>query len=437
MTPAVLQSSSSPCLNAPQIHQLPNGLTIVAEQLPVEAVSLNIWLGMGSAVEPDTINGMAHFLEHMIFKGTQRLQSGEFERQVEERGAVMNAATSQDYTHYYITTAPQEFAALAPHQIEVVSNALIPDDAFERERLVVLEEIRRSHDNPRRRTFSEAMQLAFDRLPYRRPVLGPAEVVAGLSAEQMRQFHAQWYQPRSMTAAVVGNLPVEELVRIVAEGFEEAIAHRPFEISPLPSAPTTQAQEPSFEQVVRRDLVDDGLQQARLVMMWRTPGIADLEESYPFDVLASILGRGRTARLIRDLREERRLVSRIAVSNLSYYHQGLFYISAELPAEHLQEVEEAIAQHIAQLHVDPATDSELSRVRTLVANRFVFANESPSDRSGLYGYYHVMTGGLDAAIRYPDRIQSIQVDALKAAAQTYLSPNAYAVLTMRPSTTPV
>ncbi|MBE9102873.1 M16 family metallopeptidase [Vacuolonema iberomarrocanum] len=433
MTPAVLQSSSSSRLNAPQIHQLPNGLTIVAEQLPVEAISLNIWLGMGSAVETDAINGMAHFLEHMIFKGTQRLQSGEFERQVEERGAVMNAATSQDYTHYYITTSPQEFAKLAPYQVEVVSNALIPDDAFERERMVVLEEIRRSHDNPRRRTFSEAMKLGFERLPYYRQVLGPAEVVEGLTAEQMRQFHAQWYQPRSMTTAVIGNLPAEELVQIVADGFEEAIAHRPFEVSPLPLTRLNHEPEPSFEGIVRRDMVDDGLQQARLVMMWRVPGIADLEQTYPLDILASILGRGRTARLIRDLREERQLVSRIAVSNLSYYHQGLFYISVELPTENLETVEEAIAQHIADLHNNPATDSELQRVRTLVANRFVFANESPSDRSGLYGFYHVMTGGLDAAIRYPEHIQSVQVNDLKAAAQNFLSPNAYGVLTMRPN----
>ena len=101
-------------LNAPTIQTLPNGLTIIAEQMPVEAVNLNIWLNVGSFQEADAINGMAHFLEHMVFKGTPRLAAGEFERLIEERGAVTNAATSQDYTHYYITTAPKDFAALAP-----------------------------------------------------------------------------------------------------------------------------------------------------------------------------------------------------------------------------------------------------------------------------------------------------------------------------------
>jgi zinc protease len=148
MTSTLLQF---PRLNAPKLRQLPNGLTIIAEQMPVEAVNLSLWVKAGSAVESDSINGMAHFLEHMIFKGTERLASGEFEHRVEERGAVTNAATSQDYTHYYITTAPKDFAELAPLQIDVVFNPSIPDDAFERERLVVLEEIRRSDDNPRRR----------------------------------------------------------------------------------------------------------------------------------------------------------------------------------------------------------------------------------------------------------------------------------------------
>ncbi|HBE34761.1 MAG TPA: peptidase M16, partial [Cyanobacteria bacterium UBA11369] len=141
MTSTLLKT---PPLNAPTIRRLDNGLTIVAEQMPVEAVNLSLWLNVGSAVESDEINGMAHFLEHMIFKGTERLASGEFERLVEERGAVTNAATSQDYTHYYITAAPQDFAKLAPLQMDVVLNPSIPDEAFERERFVVLEEIRRS-----------------------------------------------------------------------------------------------------------------------------------------------------------------------------------------------------------------------------------------------------------------------------------------------------
>jgi len=419
-------------LNAPQIHRLPSGLTIIAEQLPIDAVNLSLWLGVGSAAEADSINGIAHFLEHMIFKGTERLQSGEFERLVEQRGAVMNAATSQDYTHYYITTAPQDFPALAPLQLEVVLNAAIPDDAFERERLVVLEEIRRSQDSPQRRTFYRSMELAFDQLPYRRPVLGPAETIESLTAEQMRQFHRTWYNPQSITAVVVGNLPVEQLVQVVAEGVDRAIANRSFEVDALPPQPTSYQPEDPFAGIERRHYIDHSLQQARLVMLWRVPGLMQLEQTYPLDVLASVLGRGRTSRLVRDLREDRQLVNNISVSNVTYRHQGLFYLGATLPAENLEAVEAAIAHHMAQLQTAPVTAHELQRIRGLVANRFVFANETPSDRAGLYGYYQAVVGDLNAAIGYPGLIQSVQMEDLQVAAQQYLTPDAYGIVTLQP-----
>ncbi len=194
----------------PTIVNLANGLTIIAEQMPVDAVNLNVWLNVGSALESNEINGMAHFLEHMVFKGTPTLKNGEFEQRIEQRGAVTNAATSQEYTHFYITSAPDDFADLVPLQLDVIFNPIIEDGAFGREKLVVLEEIRRSHDNPNRRTFYRAMKTCFNTLPYRRPVLGPAEVIEGLTSQQMREFHGSCYQPNSVTAVAVGNLPVKQ-----------------------------------------------------------------------------------------------------------------------------------------------------------------------------------------------------------------------------------
>ncbi|WGV24183.1 M16 family metallopeptidase [Halotia branconii] len=413
-------------LNSPTVHKLPNGLTIIAEQMPVEAINLNLWIKVGSAVESDAINGMAHFLEHMIFKGTEQLASGEFERRIEERGAVTNAATSQDYTHYYITTAPKDFAELAPLQIDVVFNANIPDDAFERERLVVLEEIRRSDDNPHRRTFRRAMETAFEKLPYRRPVLGPEAVIAQLQPQQMRDFHASWYQPQSITAVAVGNLPVEELIATVAEGFQNS------QTSNVEMHHSASGQETAFTEIVRREFIDESLQQARLVMVWRVPGLNQLEQTYGLDVLAAILGHGRTSRLVRDLREERGLVSAISVSNMSNQLQGAFYISAKCAVENLPAVEDAIAQHIRILQTELVSEKEIARVRRRVANRFIFGNETPSDRAGLYGYYHSLIGDLEPAFNYPNHIQSQEAPDLLLAANQYLCPDAYGVVVLKP-----
>ncbi|MGB3291731.1 MAG: pitrilysin family protein [Phormidesmis sp.] len=422
-------------LTSPTIRRLPNGLTIIAEQMPIDAVNLSLWLNVGSRVESDAINGMAHFLEHMIFKGTPQINCGEFERLIESRGAVTNAATSQDYTHYYITTAPQDFATLAPLQVELVMNPSLQDDHFDRERPVILEEIRRAEDSPQRRTFYRAMKMSFESLPYRRPVLGPGEVVAGLTAEQMRAFHHTWYQPQNMTAVAVGNLPADVLVRVVEESFDQALARgnrdhcNPEQILQVPS---TQPERP-FTAIHRSEYVDEALQQARLVLGWRVPGMRDLEQTYPLDVAASILSRGRTARLIDDLLEGRHLVDSISASNMTFGHQGVFYISAQVAVAHLAAVEAAILEHIQRLHEAPVTAAELRRVQTQVANHYIFGSETPSDRAGLYGYYQAMTGDIRHALDYPEWIRQVTAEDVRAAVQQYLPLDAYGVVTLKPA----
>lgn len=423
---------------APTVRRLANGLTIIAEQMPVEAVNLSLWMNIGSKVESDSINGMAHFLEHMIFKGTSQIDCGEFERLIEERGAVTNAATSQDYTHYYITTAPADFETLAPLQVELVMNPSLQGDHFDKERPVILEEIRRAQDNPRRRTFYRSMEMSFETLPYRRPVLGPASVVEGLTADQMRAFHHTWYQPQNMTAVAVGNLPVETLIRVVEESFEQALtrSNRQYADPDLISqVPSTQPEQP-FAGIHRFEYIDEALQQARLVMSWRVPGMCELEQTYPLDVVASILSRGRTARLIDDLLERRQLVNSISASNMTFGNQGVFYISAQVSMVHLAAAETAIVEHIQRLHEAPVTPHELRRVQTQVANRYIFASETPSDRAGLYGYYQAMTGDIRHALDYPDWIRRVNADDVRAAVQRYLPLDAYGVVVLKPSSQP-
>jgi zinc protease len=425
-----IASQSATTLERPTIHRLASGLTIIAEQIPVDAVNLNLWLNVGSAVEPDAINGMAHFLEHMIFKGTQRLQSGEFEAKIEARGANTNAATSQDYTHYYITTAPKDFADLAPYQMDVLLNPAIPDDGFERERQVVLEEIRRSDDNARRRSYQHMVSLAFDDLPYRRPVLGPSAVIEGLKPQQMRDFHGGWYHPGGITAVAVGNLPVEDLIRTVERSFADCFdgnAPRPEQRqrSPLQS-------ESAFTQIIRAEHVDAQLQQARFMLLWRVPGIDQAEETYALDVLANILGHGRTARLVKDLREERGLVNGVGASNMSYQHQGLFCLSANLHSENLETVEQALLEHVDRLQNELVPVAELRKVATQVANHYIFGNETPSSRANAYGYYQALTGSIDPVFSYADRIRALTPQDLQAAAQQYLSTQAYGVVTIKP-----
>ena len=411
--------------SAPTQHILPNGVKIIAEQIPVDAVNLSIWVDVGSAVESDDINGMAHFLEHMVFKGSDRLALGEFEQAIESHGGNTNAATSQDYTHFYINVAPKDFAKLAPLQLDVVLKASIPDEEFQRERHVVLEEIRRSEDNPDRRIYRHISELIYEQLPYRRAVLGPVDVIEKVTSEQMKAFHRQWYAPQNMTIAVVGNLPVSEMIGVIANYFEgDAIADKP--------QPKTFAPEKPFTEIVRREVTDKSLKQARLSMTWRVAGLNNLPETYPLSILANILGSGRTSRMVQDLRENRRIVDRISVSNSAMRWQGNFQVFAKLNVEDVAIVEEAIREHIRQLHEVPVTDEELAKIRTQVSNRFIFGNESPKERAGIYGYYDRIVGSLEPALNYPDLIKSITKEDIQAAVRKYLNPDAYGILIVKP-----
>jgi predicted Zn-dependent peptidase len=416
--------------NVPTQHILPNGIKIIAEQVPIDAVNLSIWVGVGSAAETDHINGMAHFLEHMVFKGSDRLKLGEFEQAIESHGGNTNAATSQDYTHFYINVAPQDYASLAPLQLDIVMKARIPEDEFQRERHVVLEEIRRSEDNVDRRIYKHISELVYANLPYRRPVLGPVEVISQVTSEQMRDFHRQWYTPKNITITVVGNLPVSELIEVIAKYFED----NEIALPQTQPAPNSFAPEPAFSQIVRREVTDSHLKQARMSMTWRVPSLNNLPETYPLSILANILGGGRTSRLVQDLRENRRIVDRISVSNSVMRWQGNFQVFAKLNVEDVEIVEQAIREHIRCLHEMPVTDEELEKIRTQVSNRFIFGNESPRERASIYGYYDRVVGSLEHALNYPEQIKSITKDDILAAVRQYLSPDAYGIVIVKPLT---
>ncbi len=412
------QSAHSPC-----ITKLSNGLTIITEQIPVSAVNLNIWMNMGSAIESNEINGMAHFLEHMIFKGTPNLAAGEYERLLEAKGAVTNAATSQEYTHYYFTSAPQDFADILPLQLDLVCNPLIPTEEFERERLVVLEEIRRAKDNPGRRVAEKTLNMAFPNLPYSRPILGTSEIIEQVTATQMQSFHDSWYQPSGMTVIAVGDLPTEELTQKIIETIDLHDQKSRSQPTPLDYTP-----ELPFTNIVTDEYNDESLQQSRLIMMWRVPGLMEIEQTLALDVLAVILGRGRLSRLFRDLRENRRLVHRISASNSSYNLQGTFSVSAQLSADNISLVQESVIGHIKEIQQQGVTQTELDRVCQNVANQFIFQSEKPSDKANLYGYYYSQLQSLTPALEYAEQIRSLTVEDIRQAAIRYCPIDAYGVV---------
>jgi predicted Zn-dependent peptidase len=367
---------------------------------------------------------MAHFLEHMIFKGTDKIPPGLFDEVIENRGGMTNAATSHDYAHFFITTATEYLEDTLPLLAELLLHAGIPEDEFDRERDVVLEEIRQSGDNPDWLAFQALMEIVYQRHPYGRQVLGTEAKLMQRTPEEMRRFHRAHYQPENMAVVVVGSLPAEPALELVSRCFQK--------FAPEAKCPVSETEaEPPMIEIRRRELYVPRLEQARLIMAWTGPGVEQLQDAYGLDLLSVLLAEGRSSRLVRELREERHWVQGISCNFSLQRESSLFTISAWLDPEHLEAVEELICVRLAGLQRTPVSDGELARCKRLLCNDYAFSTETPIQLAGLYGYYHTISRP-ELAITYPEKIKSFNVEDLQRLASQYLSPYYYAVTVLKP-----
>lgn len=406
-------------------YRLDNGLTLIYQRLPASpAVVVDVWVRAGAIAEPDAWSGMAHFLEHMIFKGTDRLPPGKFDQIIENRGGLTNAATSYDYAHYYINTAASDLPETLPCLAELLVNAAIPDEEFGLEREVVLEEIRQSQDDPDGLGFQALMESVYRQHPYGRPILGDPETLMARSPAEMRCFHRAHYQPENMTVVVVGDVGWES----VREEVEKSFSFGSPAVCPRP----TIWAEPPMTEIRRQELALPRLEQARLLMAWVAPGVEDMRTAYGLDLLSVLLAGGRTSRLVRELREARQLVQDVGSGFSLQRDSSLFTITAWLEPQHLGQVEAIIGDRLAELAAVAVSETELNRYKRLLCNDYAFSTETAGQIAGLYGYYSTIAQA-HLSVRYPEVIQSFQPEELRQLAGQYLSPLRYAATVLLPS----
>jgi len=421
----LVKLSNNPSVFPASISKLDNGLTVIHQHISASPVVVaDVWVRAGAAMEPEPWFGMAHFLEHMIFKGTEVLPPGVFDYVIENQGGMTNAATSHDYAHFFITTAPAYLETTLPYLAELLLNAAIPEDEFIRERDVVLEEIRACTDDPDMLAFQALSESIYQGHPYGRPVLGTERELMQMSCDNMRSFHRAHYQPENMTVVIVGGIPYEEALSIVSQSFQCFASPSYCPLSPPPT-------QPVLAGVRRQELHLPRLEGARLLMAWTGPGVEQIRTAYGLDLLSVLLAHGRTSRLVRDLREELRLVQGVS-SNFSLQRDSsLFTINVWLQAEELETVESVIRSHLADLQNTPISTQELARAQRLLCNDYAFSTETPHQLTGLYGYYNTIAQA-ELSVTYPQQIKSFDTQELQNLAQEYLSPHHYAVTILKP-----
>jgi zinc protease len=408
------------------VIRLENGLTLIHQEIAATPVVVaDVWVRAGAVSEPANWSGMAHFLEHMIFKGTDQLPPGIFDYAIETQGGMTNAATSHDYAHFFITIAADMLPQTLPYLADLLLHAAIPADEFSRERQVVLEEIRQAQDDPDWLGYQAMSELVYQDHPYGRPVLGTAEILQQRSPEEMRCFHQAHYQPDNMTVVIAGGIALEPTVAMVKHAF------RGFSPPPV-CPPASMAPVPTMAGVRRETIHLPRLEQSRLCMAWLGPGIDQLETAYGLDLLTAILAEGRTSRLVRELREDRQLVQDIGAGFSMQRECSLFTIQAWLDGNDVDRVEAIVCDRISELAAKPVTEAEMARAKRLLCNDYAFSTEAPGQLAGLYGYY----GTIDAADRclsYVPTLQSYQAVDLQALTAQYLTPLRYVSTILRPA----
>ena len=393
---------------------LPNGLTVVVQEsfgAPVAAVQ--VWVEAGSADEKDEEAGLAHVLEHMVFKGTEKRGVGEVATEVESMGGDLNAFTSYDLTVYHITLASRFMDRAMDILSDLTRNATFNENELKKEREVVLEEIRRGNDNPRSRIFKYLFKEAYQTHNYKRPVIGFEETVSGFEQGDLMAFYKKWYTPSNMTVIVTGDVKVDEVMEAAQKWFGD------MEGGPAPSGP----QSPRFEtelpqSEVRTQVYYEEVADAYMYMGFHIPPFAS-KDMAALDVLSVILGGGETSRLTYRVRTERRLVNRIWGYAYTPRDPGMFMVGANLSEEKSTESMEMILKQLYLLKHEKIEDWELERSKLALDTESIYARETVDGQARHLGHFVTMTGDPDYEKTYMDAVKSVTADDIMEVAKKY------------------
>ena len=390
---------------------LDNGLTVILEEnhsAPV--VALQMWVKVGGADETDDESGLAHTLEHMIFKGTKKRDVGEIAKEIESMGGDINAWTSYDQTVYHIVVASRFYKEGLDVLADAIQNSIFDPQELETEKMVVLEELKRSEDSPSRKLGKRLMGTAYTTHPYTRPVIGLKETVQSLDRKETFDFYSRWYVPNNMTLVISGDFDKEDFFPIVKEAFKG--------FSRGPDPHLSQRPEEPVQEGMKTVFISDDVQETHLEFAFHIPGL-NHKNVYAIDVLSTILGQGRSSRLYRKVKAEQELVRSISTYAMTPKDPGLFFISANLEAENLEKAFKASIEELDRIKSDGVTEEELNRTKLNLESDFIYQRETIQGRARQLGYYETVAGGLSFEEKYLQGINKVTSEDIMKVAQQY------------------
>lgn len=349
---------------------------------------LDLWCQAGSFCEHAGEEGIAHFLEHMVFKGSQRLQAGEFDRRVEALGGSSNAATGFDDVHFHVLVPPSAAEEALELLLDLVFSPAFSPETFVLERDVVLEEIAQYRDQPDERVIQTLLQACCANHPYGRPILGFEASLNASDPEAMHAFHQRRYIGENCCLAVAGAIP-NGFVDVLNESALVSIASHPNsekELNRQSAVNTSLSVNSHLDfKTGREDIRVSRLESGRFVMAWKIPPASNQTMIMGADLATTLLSEGRRSRLVQHLREELQIVESIDMDVTALEQGSLVMLEACCPEEQLNQVEQEIHKVLGASLESPPLPQEMVRSQQLVRNGLCFNLEAAGQVAGLAG----------------------------------------------------
>ena len=346
------------------------------KELPL--ISIDIWCKAGSSFEDVDKNGTAHFLEHMIFKGSNKIMPGEFDHKIESLGGLSNASTGYDDVHYHVLVPPNNFK----ESLALLTNIVVaPDfnpDEFIKEKGVVIDEIKQQNDQPEERLFNYFLKRVWLSPNYSNSILGSEHSIKNLEINDLVKFHSKHYTTEKICIAIAGNLS-EEIYKIFERSDLSGIKESPNLIN-LKNKPSLKIRNG------RESVKFDNLEFSRIFMAWFIPNLNDQKNIIGLEILASILSVGRNSRLVKILKEDSNLVESVYVDVNAGELGGLFIMEASCESKDIDLVEKQINKTIDEISDCKVLDlDEIKKAINIVKSNYIFNLETSTQLSSFFG----------------------------------------------------
>jgi predicted Zn-dependent peptidase len=382
-----------------QLSTLANGLRVATDRIDtVDTVSLGIWVDVGTRHEPADINGVAHFLEHMAFKGTERRSALAIAEEIEAVGGHLNAYTSRESTAYYAKILKEDVPLALDIISDILQNSTFEPEEMERERAVILQEIGQANDTPDDIVFDHFQECAYPDQSMGRPVLGKSEIIRKIERETVVTYLRSHYGARRMVLAAAGNLDHERIAALADNLFGGVPAERPVTTEPA-----------CYAGGDRREQRD--LEQLHLVLGFPGVVLGD-PDYYAASVLSTAFGGGMSSRLFQEIREKRALVYAIHSFVHAYRDSGLFGIYAGTGETEAAELVPAICAEAVRLE-DGLTPVELDRAKTQMKAGLLMSLESTSARCEQLAHHLLIHGTPFDPLEIVGRIETVDDAAIR------------------------